>query len=229
MMMRINLLPSKQVKTRRGQQSQQMLYLAAVLLVVTLIGNYLWYSSRDAALTKVNREVAALNQQIAEKARIIKEVESINARRSEVEKKLAVLEGLRANKSGPVKMMDALARATVDRVWLREFTQDAKGVKVVGSAISNEDVADFMRGLSNMVWTPKGMGRLVDQRPGAKSSRVELVAAQGGVVEEFPVAEIRPFFRGIDLKKSEAKITTVNKVEQRRVEFELAMSANYGA
>jgi len=229
MMMRINLLPSKQVKTRRGQQSQQMLYLAAVLLLAALIGNYLWYSSRDAALTALNREAAGLKQQIAEKSRIIQEVESINSRRTEVEKKLAVLEALRTAKSGPVKMMEALSQATVDKVWLREFSQAGGGVQVKGSAVSNEDLAEFMRGLANVVWTPKGMGRLVEQRPGAKASRVELLAVQGGVVEEFPVADIRPFFRGIDLKKSEAKVTTVNKVDQRRVEFELSMSANYGA
>ena len=57
---------------------------------------------------------------------------------------------------------------------------------------------------------------------------MELLAGQGGAVEEFPVSDIKPFFTGIDLKKSEAKEQTTNKVVQRRVEFELAMQANYG-
>ena len=141
---------------------------------------------------------------------------------------MAVLDGLRAGKTGPVKMLDALATATVPNVWLKDFVQDTKGLKITGTANTNEDVAEFMRGLSNIVWTPKGMGKLVEQRHGAKSSRVELLAEHGGALEEFPVTDIKPFFTGIDLKKAEAKEQTTNKVVHRRVEFELSMQANYG-
>src|SRR5690606_16220200 len=205
MMMRINLLPSRQVKTRRGQQSQQFLYIAAFVLLVTAGGNYMWVSAKQDTLKGLSGQVSSLTRQIAEKDSVLKEVESINKRRAEVEKKLAVLNALRAAKSGPVRMMDALSRATVDKVWNSAFTQDAKGVTLKGSAVTNEDVAEFMRGLGNVVWTPKGMGRLVEQRHGATTSRVELLAVDGGVIEEFPVSQVQTFFRGIDLKKSEAK------------------------
>ena len=229
MMMRINLLPSRQVKTRRGQQSQQFLYLAALLLLITAGGNYFWYSSKEKASQKLDVEVSSLNRQIEEKKSVLKEVESINKRRTEVEKKLAVLDALRAAKTGPVRMMDALSRATVAKVWISSFSQDAKGVTLSGSALSNEDVAEFMRGLGNVVWTPKGMGRLVEQRHGATTSRVELLALEGGVIEEFPVGDIKPFFRGIDLKKSEAKESKDQGGVARYVDFQLSMAANYGA
>jgi type IV pilus assembly protein PilN len=227
MMIRINLLPTRQVK-KRGQ-SRPVIYLAAVLVLVALVGNYLWYSAREEASQKLETEISSLQRQIDEKKRILREVETINARRAEVEKKMAVLDALRAAKAGPVKMLDALSTAAVHNVWLKEFVQDTKGVKLTGTAVSNEDVAEFMRGLASIVWTPKGMGKLVEQRHGAKTSRVELLAGQGGAVEEFSVADIKPFFTAIDLNKSESKEqTTTNKVVQRRVEFELAMQANYG-
>lgn len=229
MMMRINLLPSRQVKTRRGQQSQQFLYLAAALLLATAIGNYGWYNSKQKTSQALSVRTANLTRQIEEKKSILKEVESINKRRAEVDKKLAVLNALRAAKSGPVRMMDALSRSTVEKVWISSFAQDTKGVTVSGSALTNEDVAEFMRGLGNVVWTPKGMGRLVEQRHGATTSRVELLAVEGGVIEEFPVAEIKPFFRGIDLKKSEAKDSKEPAGVNRYVDFQLSMLANYGA
>src|SRR5690606_17571534 len=162
---------------------QQFLYLAALLLLITAGANFWWYSSKQAANQKLGAEVSSLNRQIEEKKSVLKEVESINKRRAEVEKKLAVLDALRAAKSGPVRMMDALSRATVEKVWISSFTQDAKGVTLAGSALTNEDVAEFMRGLGNVVWTPKGMGRLVEQRHGATTSRVELLAVDGGVIE----------------------------------------------
>src|SRR5690606_41314680 len=123
---------------------------------------------------------------------VLKEVDSINPRRAEVEQTLAVLTALRAAKSGPVRMMDALSRATVDKVWISAFTQDAKGVTLKGSAVTNEDVAEFMRGLGNVVWTPKGMGRLVEQRHGATTSRVEPLAVAGGGIAERRGARVQP-------------------------------------
>ena len=66
----------------------------------------------------------------------------------------------------------------------------------------------MMRGLSSVVWTPKGMGRLVEQQKrDAKTSRVELLSSEGGI-EDFPVGEISLFFTNIDLKKTEQKSTT---------------------
>src|SRR2546422_1609266 len=46
-------------------------------------------------------------------------------------------------------------------------------VKIMGLAISHDDVADFMRALENIVWTPRGMGRVVEKKRDNKTEKVE--------------------------------------------------------
>jgi type IV pilus assembly protein PilN len=234
MMIRINLLPTRQVK-KRSQSSQALALLAAALLLA-LLGNVLWTTSRSETSDELARRNASLQQQIEEKKRVIKEVEAIRERRDDVNRKLAVLKGLRDGRTGPVRLMDALSSATPKEVWLTEFTQNPGDgtVQLKGRAITNDDVAELMRGLGNVVWTPKGLGRLVEQqRAGAKTSRVELMALEGGVIEEFPVSEIKTFFSNIDLKRSESRLDSQQKGSSpgggRVVEFELAMSASYAS
>ena len=80
-----------------------------------------------------------------------------------------------------------------------------------------------MRGLSSMVWTPKGMGRVVERKRGS-GVRVELLA-QEGAMQDYELTDIAPFFTNIDLKKTQS-VGDKSKL-QSLVTFEIAMSANY--
>ncbi|MCA2981715.1 MAG: pilus assembly protein PilN, partial [Myxococcaceae bacterium] len=92
-MIRINLLPVRQVRKR--ELGRQFLALAAATVVATLAGNFFWFTSRDEeraqraeAASKREREIAALDKQIGE-------VNELKKRKKEVEDKLGVLEKLR--------------------------------------------------------------------------------------------------------------------------------------
>ena len=82
-----------------------------------------------------------------------------------------------------------------------------------------------MRGLSGMVWTPKGIGRLVEQKRDAKTSRVELLV-DDGAIEDFAVAEVGAFFSAVELKKATQK-DSKKQDANKTVEFELNLTANY--
>src|SRR5262245_45314846 len=110
MMIKINLLPVRQVKKREA--GKQILVLYAVLLVGALLGNYLWYSVRDDVAQSQAQKIAVTQRKIAELEKVIGEVNNINARKKELKDKLAVLEELRRGRNGPVRIMDALAEAT---------------------------------------------------------------------------------------------------------------------
>jgi type IV pilus assembly protein PilN len=75
-----------------------------------------------------------------------------------------------------------------------------------------------------MVWTPKGIGRLVEQRREAKTSRVELVASEA-VIEEFPVSDIKSFFSNVDLKSTQQGASKPGEVTT--VVFDISLTANY--
>ena len=156
---------------------------------------------------------------------MIGEVNNINARKKDVQAKLAILADLRKQRTGPVRMLDALSTAIPKKVWLTAFDEKANAVKMTGRAASHEDVAEFMRALQSIVWTPRGMGRVVEQKRDSQTARVELVGGEG-TVEDFPAKSISNFFTRVDLKKAEQKATSAPGAP-RMVDFEINMNANY--
>ncbi|MCP3143998.1 PilN domain-containing protein [Pyxidicoccus xibeiensis] len=223
MMIRINLLPVRAVKKR--ELGRQVLVLFALVLLGAGVGNYLWYADRDGEATRNRMAIAQTRTKIAELEKVIGEVKNINARKAEVEKKLAVLDSLRKGRNGPVRMLDALASATPKKVWVKSFSEANNQVSIDAAAVSHDEVAEFMRGLNGVVWTPKGMGRLVDQRREAKTTRVELLTAEA-TVEEFPAAEVTPFFTNIDLTNaSQTKQGQAGGVPL--VDFKITLTSNY--
>ncbi|WNG20102.1 PilN domain-containing protein [Cystobacter fuscus] len=224
MMIRINLLPvRKKVKQEAGRQ---ILALFALVLLGAGAGNFFWYSDRDGVVVKQKEGIAQTRKRIADLEKTIGEVQHINARKAEVEKKLAVLDELRRGRSGPVRMLDALANSIPKKAWIKSFIEDRGAVSLVGSAVSHDDVAELMRNLNGMVWTPKGIGRLVEQRRDAKTSRVELLSAEIAI-EEFPVGDIKPFFTNVDLKSTQQQAQAVKPGEVPTVDFDISLSSNY--
>lgn len=225
MMIRINLLPVRQVKKR--ELGRQFLVVAVGLTIIAAIGNWFWYGQEASKRDKAQSRVDETKRRIAELDKVIGEVKNINSHRKEVNEKLDVLKKLRKGRTGPVKMLDALATATPKKVWITEFEEKSLAVTMRGRAMSNEDVADFMRGLASMVWTPKGMARVVERKRGEDRIRVELLS-QEGAMEDFGQNEMAPFFTNIDLKKTEAKTEGGGTSPvSRQVSFEIGMSVNY--
>lgn len=223
-MIHINLLPVRAVKKR--EMGRQLIVAAAIALVATGAVNWLWYSQRNDVSTRNAARIAETQRKIKELEKVIGEVNDINKRKKEVEAKLAVLEDLRKRRSGPVRMMDALATAMPKKVWLTSFEEKGGAVHVVGSAFTHDDVADFMRNLGDIVWTPKGIGRLLEQKRDAKTSRVELLA-NDGAIEEFPVGAISAFFTNIELHKAEQKGDAKDPNATTLVTFDIGLAANY--
>jgi len=225
MMIHINLLPVRQEKKR--EVGRQFLVVVGGALLLTLLGNWLWYDGLASEEKKNAQRMAATQARIAELEKVIGEVDKINARKKDVQAKLAILADLRKQRTGPVRMLDALSTAIPKKVWLTGFDEKSSAVKMTGRAVSHEDVAEFMRALQSIVWTPRGMGRLIEQKRDSAFARVELVGGEGAV-EDFPAKSISNFFTRVDLKKAESKAPQGSgSSTQRIVEFEINMTSNY--
>ena len=226
MMIHINLLPVRQEKKR--EVGRQFLVVVGGALFITLLGNWLWYDGLASEEKKNAQRMAATQARIAELEKVIGEVDKINARKKDVQAKLAILADLRKQRTGPVRMLDALSTAIPKKVWLTTFDEKSSAVKMTGRAVSHEDVAEFMRALQSIVWTPRGMGRLIEQKRDSATARVELVGGEGAV-EDFPTKSISNFFTRVDLKKAESKAPGQGSASgaPRIVEFEINMISNY--
>ena len=224
MMIRINLLPVR--KKVQQEAGRQVLALLGFVLLVAAGGNLYWYMERDAVVVGQQRGIAETRTRITDLDKTIGEVKNINTRKAEVEKKLAVLDALRRGRSGPVRMMDALATSMPKKAWIKTFNEERGAVKLQGAAVSHDDVAELMRNLNGMVWTPKGIGRLVEQRREAKTSRVELLTSES-TIEEFPVGDIKPFFANVDLKVAQQQSKASKPGDVATVDFEISLASNY--
>jgi len=229
MMIRINLLPVK--KSQASVKGRNFLVAAAAAVLVAGAANYAWYDSAASEGSALSEQIASTERRVTELKKVIGEVENINKRKKELEDKLKVLAELRKGRSGPVRFLDALATATPKKVWIRTFEENGNMVKLAGSAMSHEDVAEFMRSLQNIRWTPKGMGRLVEQKRDATTLRVELLGVNGGI-EDFPVKDVGTFFSDPELIKTEQAQQSPGKTGPGSsgpllVDFELQFKANY--
>ncbi len=144
-MIRINLLPVRAAKKKEIGR-QQLVFFAAVIFLALVLNAFWWWTVDNEKSERLAKEVKLKND-IAQLERIIGEVNTISKDKKALEDKLAVLNELKKSRSGPVKMLDALATIIPPKVWITNITEKNNSVTVKGSAISNEDVADFMREL----------------------------------------------------------------------------------
>jgi type IV pilus assembly protein PilN len=222
-MIRINLLPVRQVQKR--EQGRQFLVLMVGIFVLTVAANVYWYLYMDGKRETAQRRLDDTNARIAQLEKVIGEVTNLQRRKKEVEEKLAVLDKLTKQRAGPVKMLDALATSIPKKVWLVSFEEKGGAAALIGNAESFDDVSEFMRGLNNIVWCSKGMGRVVErQRNG--NFRVELLSGEGELLELTP-ADVGFFFTNIELKETTALATT-SKTGAKPVKFDMSLSVNLG-
>ncbi|MBI5548193.1 MAG: PilN domain-containing protein [Deltaproteobacteria bacterium] len=221
-MIRINLLPVRAAKKRETGQRQIVLFV--LVLVGALIGNYYWYAQVAGVEERERSEVARIEKEIADLDRIIGEVKNYEKENKALEEKLKVLDQLKRGRTGPVKMLDALATSIPKNVWLKKLEEKSGAMTIDGAALSNDDLAEFMKALGFVVWTPEGMGRLVETGRKGDSTRVELTPS--GQIKDILVDQIGSFFKDIRLKKAELKPVAAGS-ESKLVEFQLTLNANF--
>lgn len=149
-MIRINLLPVKELTAEVGRR--QDLLIAGLSLVLTLglaVGLYLFQGIRLYGLGTetdgLKKEIETLNVQL-------KEVGDLQQKVKALEGKIKVIDDLTKKKVGPVKIMESLSLATPSRLWLTEFRESGGNLVVNGIAVDNQTVADFLKSLSTFVY-----------------------------------------------------------------------------
>lgn len=217
MMIRINLLPVRQVQKREA--GRQFIVLMVGTLIIAAAANAFWYNDASGKRDAAQRKLDDTNARIAQLEKVIGEVNNLAKRKKEVEEKLAELNKLLTERKGPVKLLDALSNAIPKKVWLVTFEEKSGVASLSGYAESYDDVSVFMRSLKNVAWTPKGMGRVVERKRD-NQWRVESLSAEGAI-EEFTEADVKPFFKDIELKTGEA-----GQKAGATVRFDLTMTAN---
>lgn len=142
-MIRINLLPVRQIKQRiRIRQELIGLAVAFVLLlaIIVLIG-----VGQANKITELQAESTRLTQEKAKYQAIIAQIEAIKRAQMVIETKLGVIKALKVSSQLPSRVLDEVATITPpDRLWLTtlDYTNDV--ISLAGIALDNATIAEYM-------------------------------------------------------------------------------------
>src|SRR5581483_10083185 len=132
-MIKINLLSTKEEKTRiRGLNDLIIGVLAIIAAIVVIVAIDLVQSKR----------IKDTNNEIAEVKRRINALEVIR-------KKIEVISVLEENRTGPLFVMDALGQSIPNRAWIDEFSEKNYMARIEGTAWDELTVSDFMKKLQS--------------------------------------------------------------------------------
>lgn len=149
-MIRINLLPHREIK--RAQRQRQFLLLAgasvaAAIIVVVLVHSVIsGLVERQSARNRyLEGEIAKLDKDIEEIKRLKEQTQALLARKQ-------VVEALQINRTQAVQLLDQLARQLPEGIYLKAIKQTGAKVTITGYAQSNARVSTLMRNLEASPW-----------------------------------------------------------------------------
>jgi type IV pilus assembly protein PilN len=149
-MIRINLLPHREIK--RAQRQRQFLLLAgasvaaAVVMVVLVHGVISGLVERQGARNRyLEGEIAKLDKDIEEIKRLKEQTQALLSRKQ-------VVEALQVNRTQAVQLLDQLARHLPEGIYLKAVKQLGVQVTINGYAQSNARVSTLMRNLEASPW-----------------------------------------------------------------------------
>jgi type IV pilus assembly protein PilN len=142
---RINLLPVREVQREAGRrQETRLIYLVVTLLVVVLaaidIGSRLRLAPLKREKAKLQNEIVALEKQAVEYTKL-------DAERQDLDEKVKAITTLEAKKVGPVGVLADLSNAAPEEVWLLEFKEAGGLATISGLGLDDQTIANFMRNL----------------------------------------------------------------------------------
>lgn len=144
-MIRINLLP---VKAARKQQTglQQLILMSASVVFVGLC-LMVYNITLGNQLDQLREDISKDEAEIARLEKIIGEVNQYEDQKKKLQAQLKVIEELERGKSGPVKVMDALASGIPKRVWIDSFDEKSGVATITGYGLEMADVSEFLKSL----------------------------------------------------------------------------------
>lgn len=142
-MLRINLLPVRQLKKRAKARNQIISAIVALCSLLVLLGFVGVLQKRTISATQAT--IADLTKKKDDFGPMLAEIENLKNQKLELERKTAVINKLRTESSITVRVLDEVAK-NVDnsRLWLESLSQQSASLSLTGVALDNETVAQFM-------------------------------------------------------------------------------------
>ena len=142
-MLKINLLPVRQLKKRANAKQQLLGMLLLFVLVITVIG--------VTGVLQVNKisnlgvDITALQKEKDSYTPTLQKIAKLKKDREEYFRKTEIIQKLKSNSSLTVRTLDEVAsRVDNQRMWLDSLNQQTSSLRLSGVALDNQTIAQFM-------------------------------------------------------------------------------------
>ena len=147
MTVRVNLLPHREERRKRGRQHFYIVAGGTALIgVLVVVAMHTYVARLIDGQEDRNRFLKG------EIAKLEKEISEINSLRDQIQALLArknIIETLQAERAQTVNLLDQLVKQTPEGIYLREIQQRGLRVSLVGYAQSNARVSTLMRNIDS--------------------------------------------------------------------------------
>lgn len=146
-MIRINLLPHREIRRKRQQQQ-----FFVTLGLVAAFGVVIWLAVHTYLNDQLNEQNDRNHYLQSEIAKLDKQIEEIKALKEQIAALLArktVVETLQGNRSEVVHLLDQLVRQLPEGIYLKSIKQTGNKVTITGYTQSQARVSTLMRNLES--------------------------------------------------------------------------------
>ncbi len=152
-MARINLLPWREERRKQRQQEFFVLLGISAVAAVVVVFIAMWFigtqiDAQNERNQTLEREIKALDAQIAE-------IEQLDRQRDRLIARKEIIEQLQGTRTQMVHLFDELVRTLPDGIKLQSIKQTGTTLTLDGFAQSNARVSAYMRRLDASDWLQK--------------------------------------------------------------------------
>ncbi len=149
-MIRVNLLPHRQIKRAARQREFGMISMFTAIAASALV--FLGYSYIDSQIQAQTARNARLDTAIASLDKEIADIKDLKDQINIMLERKQVVENLQTNRSQSVVVLDEVSRQLPEGVYLRSIKQVGSAITLEGVADTNSRVATLVRNFSTSNW-----------------------------------------------------------------------------
>lgn len=149
-MIRVNLLPHRQIKREaRQREFGLMAGFSAIAAAFIIFLGWTYIDSQTSGQAERNKR---LDEAIVKLDKEIADIKDLKDQISTMLERKQVVENLQTNRSQAVIVLDELSRQLPEGMYLKSIKQQGNVISIEGVADTNARVATLVRNLSNSTW-----------------------------------------------------------------------------
>ncbi len=147
-MIRINLLPVREIKKRQIIKTRLLASAVGFVLFLSLLTSVTVY--QHYILSDLNSEKTKLEAEKKKFNTTIEEIKKIEEEKGLIKTRIEIINNLKLSSPLTVHILDEIAALTpLKRIWLTSISQSGGALKISGMALDNQTIAKFMDDLEN--------------------------------------------------------------------------------